>query len=140
MKNNHQVALSLVTGAIVGAVVLGIVGKIVMVFVAYRIGSEPNISLKGILEVLLFGGLVGTVGGILVLPLRKIVHGGTILRGFALGVILFGATLFTVIHADRFEFNNSGLQWFIFSIVVFMYTIFGAILETILTRFEKGRL
>ena len=140
MKNNHQVALSLVTGAIVGAVVLGIAGKIVMVFVAYRIGSEPNISLKGILEVLLFGGLVGTVGGILVLPLRKIVHGGTILRGFALGVILFGATLFTVIHADRFEFNNSGLQWFIFSIVVFMYTIFGAILETILTRFEKGRL
>ena len=44
MKNNHQVALSLVTGAIVGAVVLGIVGKIVMVFVAYRIGSEPNVK------------------------------------------------------------------------------------------------
>jgi hypothetical protein len=55
MRSYYKIVWALFIGATSGAVILGIAGRAAMACVALVIGNSLNLSLKGVIEVLLLG-------------------------------------------------------------------------------------
>ena len=88
MKNNHMILLSMLSGAIAGVIILGLVGKFAMAIVSSLLGSNMNLSLPGILEALMIGTVFGVIGGLLHPRIAKIEHFNRVVQGIVLGTIL----------------------------------------------------
>ena len=53
MSFYREITIALISGAAAGAVVLGIVGRMATAGVAYITGNTTNLSLSGVLEILI---------------------------------------------------------------------------------------
>lgn len=82
-------------GALAGALVLGLGGRLLMAIVVLLAGGQPGFSLGGSFEVLVVGTGYGAGGGLLLLLLLR--TGGTRRRSAAalLGVLLFAVAWLT---------------------------------------------
>jgi len=135
---NHRTSVSAVlAGAIAGVVVLGVIGRVVMAGVALVTGSPLNISMRGLLEVLFVGVLVGAIGGFLLLPVRSVVRGGQMARGAVLGALLFlGSFLFSLLWRMCLSSSQTVLPLTLVVVGV-LFVIYGIAVEVLMTRLER---
>jgi hypothetical protein len=87
--------LALAAGALAGALVLGVGGRLLMAIVALLAGGQPSFSLGGSLEVLVVGTGYGVVGGLLLPLLPRTAGAGRWPAPALLGVLLFAVAWLT---------------------------------------------
>ena len=85
-----KIMLGLLFGLIVGAVVLGVGGRIVMSAIALLGRITPTWSLGGSIDVIVFGGSVGAVSGLVYVLVRPYLPGPQLGKGLLTGLLLFG--------------------------------------------------
>ena len=137
MKYYREILLALLAGAVSGALVLGIVGRAATAGVALVIGDSLNLSLKGVLEVVIIGMFVGAVGGILLLMLKNVFRGDGLTLGVIVGLIMFVCSTIFVIISGRVTFDMSFIQFFVFGVSIFIFVIYGILSSALLTRFNR---
>ena len=137
MKYYREILLALLAGAVSGALVLGIVGRAATAGVAFVIGDSLNLSLKGVLEVVIIGMFVGAVGGILLLMLKNVFRGDGLTLGVIVGLIMFVCSTIFVIISGRVTFDMSFIQFFVFGVSIFIFVIYGILSSALLTRFNR---
>jgi hypothetical protein len=81
---------AVIAGATVGALILGLAGRAAMAGIALLEGVATNLTLRGVLETLILGALMGAVGGASLLEAGRRLG----LTGIGAG-LLVGAALFT---------------------------------------------
>ena len=138
MKYYREILLALLAGAVSGALVLGIVGRAATAGVALVIGNSLNLSLKGILEVVIVGMFVGAVGGVLLLMLKNVFRGNGLALGIIVGLIMFVCSTIFVIISGRVTFDMSFIQFFVFGVLTFIFVIYGILLSALFTRFNRN--
>jgi hypothetical protein len=89
MHERNPVLVALATGAISGAVILGLAGRAAMAVVAAAVGLPANLSAPGVPEVVAVGAILGAAGGLAVLLARKLLP-----KSRAGRIVLVAATLF----------------------------------------------
>jgi hypothetical protein len=129
--------LALLAGGVTGVLVLGIAGGAAMAAVAFITGNPLNLSLMGLLEVAVVGMLVGAVGGILLVVVRRIRRAAGLTRGALVGATLFVCTLLVSWVSGRIDFGvpTSLLTFFVGAIV---FVVYGVGADALLTRFNSG--
>jgi len=129
--------LALIAGGITGALVLGIAGRAVTAATALITGNSSNLSLMGLLEASVVGTLVGAVGGILLLVVRRMRRAAGFTRGALVGATLFLCTLLVSWVSGRIDFGipTSLLTLFVVAIV---FVVYGVGADALLTRFNGG--
>jgi len=137
MKYYREILLALLAGAVSGALVLGIVGRAATAGVAFVIGDSLNLSLKGVLEVVIIGMFVGAVGGVLLLMLKNVFRGDGLTLGVIVGLIMFVCSTIFVIISGRVTFDMSFIQFFVFGVSIFIFVIYGILSSALLTRFNR---
>ena len=100
MAMARKIPLFLIVGAALGALILGVVGRTAMAGVALVTGSELNLSLKGLLEVVIVGTILGAVGGLLFVPVRRLARTSHLARSVILGSVLFACSLAVALSTD----------------------------------------
>jgi len=75
-------------GGIVGALVLGAGGRLSMAGLMLMRAQQPAFTLGGTMDVVAVGALYGLVGGVLLIPLRRLVESRKLRRGVTLGLLL----------------------------------------------------
>ena len=139
MKYYREALLPLLAGAISGALVLGIAGRAAMAGVALINGNSLNLSLRGVLEVVIVGTLVGAVGGGLLLTLRGVCRSYGLASGVIVGIILFvGSTFLVVVVSGRITFDMSFIQFLTLSVVFTIFMIYGVCASALLRRFRRN--
>ncbi len=138
MRYYREVLLALLAGAISGALVLGIAGRVTMAGVALINGNSLNLSLKGVLEVVIVGTLVGTVGGGILFAFRSVYRSYGFASGIIVGVILFVSSTFLVVVSGSINFDMSFIQFLTLSFVFTMFMIYGVCASALLQRFKRN--
>ena len=138
MKYYREILLALLAGAVSGALVLGIVGRAATAGVALVIGNSLNLSLKGILEVVIVGMFVGAVGGVLLLMLKNVFRGNGLALGIIVGLIMFVCSTIFVIISGRVTFDMSFIQFFVFGVLTFIFVIYGILSSALFTWFNRN--
>ncbi|MCJ7422371.1 hypothetical protein [Sphingomicrobium astaxanthinifaciens] len=90
-----RAARTLLSGAALGALVLGVGGRVVMRLLALSDAAPPGFSWGGTGEVIAYGALVGVGGGLLLL-LLGLLWGQSPRRGVLLGLLTYGAAALTL--------------------------------------------
>ncbi len=85
-----KIVLGLLCGLIVGAVILGLGGRVVMSGIALMGHLTPTWSLGGAFDVFAFGAIVGAVSGPVYVAVRKYLPGSRLVKGLLAGLLLFG--------------------------------------------------
>jgi len=122
-------------GAITGALVLGLVGRAATAALALVTGNPMNLSLTGLLEVVLAGALLGLLGGLLLLAFRRGRQTGLV-RGVLVGLTLFLASVLASWLAGRVDLGVT-TSLLTVSVVAVVYVGWGLSADTLLTRFER---
>jgi hypothetical protein len=86
----REAFLTLAAGTIAGLLVLGIGGRLLMAALVLLMGGRPDFTAGGSLKVVLVGTGYGALGGLLLLPLRRVVGERRLLSGPLLGLVLLG--------------------------------------------------
>jgi len=140
MRYYREVPLALFIGAVTGALVLGIIGRAATAGVGLITGNALNLSLKGGLEAVIVGTLVGAVGGFLLLLLRSVQGGSELARGITVGAILFVCSYLVAWISGKITFSLSSIKLFTIGVVAIMFIVYGVFADALLTRFEsRGR-
>jgi hypothetical protein len=84
----REAPLPLAAGTVAGLLVLGIGGRLLMAALVLLMGGRPGFTAGGSLRVMLVGTAYGALGGLLLLPLRRIVGERRLLSGPLLGLVL----------------------------------------------------
>lgn len=85
-----KTVLGLLCGLVVGAVVLGVGGRIVMSGIALMGHVTPQWSLGGTVDVIAFGAIVGVVSGLVYVAAGAYLPGPHLAKGLFAGLLLFG--------------------------------------------------
>jgi hypothetical protein len=138
MRYYRQVPLALLTGAVMGALVLGITGRMATAVITLITGHEPNLSLSGGLEAVIVGTLIGAVGGILMLAVSRFHGGSKLARGATVGGMLaicsrLGASIF-----GKITLGVSSIRPVMLGIVAVMYAVYGIGADALLTWLEAA--
>ena len=139
MKCYHEVLLVLLIGAASGILILGVVGRAATAGIALATGNSINLSLRGVLEVVIIGAFVGTIGSILLLVFRSVCRCDGLAWGILVGLTLFVfSTLFAIV-SGKFAFNMSVMQVFILGVVATVFMLYGVVASKLIMRFNANR-
>ena len=86
----------LVAGAVLGALALGLGGRMVMRLLALAIGRGPAFSIGGTAEVVAYGAIVGVMSAALFAMARPILPRRWPVQGLILAAFSFGGTVATL--------------------------------------------
>lgn len=84
-----EIVNAVAVGALVGALILGIAGRLATALVAVATGYPANLSLAGIFQVAISGAIFGAVGGLFLLLSGRILPDRPALAGLSVGIVLF---------------------------------------------------
>jgi len=132
----HVIFISISLGAIVGALILGLIGKFVLAFISLFVGSVMNLSLSGILEAIVLGTIMGAVGGLLAIGIRKIKILKTTGQGLVIGTTLYMLSLLFTILLTKMEVNFTGLQFLTLVVVLGLYILYGVSFSVLISRIK----
>jgi len=138
MQTRKLLPAALLAGALAGALVLGLVGRAATAGLAYAIGQDTNLSLRGLIEVLMVGLLVGGVGGLLLLPVRRLFPASRTTRNLALGILLFAGSSLAVFLRGRPGFAVGGLTLVTAAVVAAVYVLYAFTADALLGRLQPG--
>lgn len=132
MRPASETLTALWAGALLGGLVLGLVGRLATASIALLASREPNLSTMGVAESVGLGLLVGLLGGILLLPVRGLLPDRPVVRGVAVGAALF---LGSLLFLDRQAVvEHVWLRAITLSTVFAIYAAFGVTLDRIVSR------
>lgn len=137
MKHYHEVLLALLAGAVSGTLILGIVGRAATAGVSLVTGNSLNLSLRGVLEVMIVGAVVGAIGGLLLLTLRSVCRGNKLALGIIVGLLLFVCSTLLVLVSGMLAFDKSFVQFFTLGVVAAVFVIYGVWAAALLTQFNR---
>lgn len=136
MKNNRVVIISMLSGAITGVVILGLVGRFAMVTVSLLVGSNTNLSLSGIYEAVMIGSVIGVLGGLLYIPIGKIKSFSKFVQGITIGLILFTLSLTLSTLFSRIKIDISAAQLLTLITILGVYIVYGVGVITLMNWFR----
>jgi hypothetical protein len=123
-----MILLSMLSGAIAGVIILGLVGRFAIAIVSSLIGSNMNLSLSGIFEAL----MIGTVtGGLLHLLIGRIEYFSRNVQGIVIGSILFALSLVISILFTKMNIDFTGPQFFSLITIFGVYVAYGVSVVTL---------
>jgi len=96
MESARRIVLGALTGAALGALFLGLGGRIVMRLLALLIARDGDFSVGGSLEVIAYGAIVGSVSGATYAVLRPHIRVFWWVQGIVLGALTFAGTIATL--------------------------------------------
>jgi len=131
---NKSLFLALVSGAISGALILGIAGRTVIALLSLYTGSSINLSLGGILQNIFLGIIIGSIGGILLFIVKNLFQINRFNSAILTGLILFVGSLIFAVVSDKFVFDGSIIQLFALIVVVMMFLLYGVFAAALLKR------
>ena len=137
MTHFRKGRVAILLGAAVGALVLGLGGRAATAGLALITSREVNLSLHGLLEVLLLGAVIGGVGGLLLLLVRRLPRLGRAGRGMLLGAGLFLASGLVSWFSCGMKLGM-GVQPYTLAAVALVFLIYGFALDGLFTRFDGG--
>jgi|TARA_R100001244_G_scaffold47550_3_gene42262 hypothetical protein len=129
----RRIAICCSSGALLGALVLGTGSRIVMRILANIDGREAGFSLEGSLEIMLYGAIVGLVGGALLLPLMSIWRLGRWGGGTIFGLLAYAGTILTLpphIATTAAPFSN--MMPFVLMLFAVPFILYGIALQMII--------
>ncbi len=126
--------IGLFAGGVIGAVVLGVGGRLVMRVVVIMAGGSAGFSVGGTLEVVTFGVLVGAVAGVGYLALRHVIPGHPALKGLIFGVLVYGALLLIPFESKNAAAGFPDLLGAIVLMFGVLMVVFGTLLSLTIER------
>jgi len=138
MKNN-ELWFTLLSGAVSGALILGITGRMVIAIFSLITGNALNLSLRGILQSIFLGSIIGSIGGILLFIVINLFRINGFNSAILTGFILFIVSLFLAVVNGKFVLDISYTQFFTLIIVVMMFLLYGVFAVVLLHRFTGNR-
>jgi len=109
-----------------------------MAGIALSSGNDLNLSLYGVLEVLLLGTLVGAVGGLMLLALRRALKAVSLVRGLLLGIIVFACSWIATLLSSTEGSASHILQWSTLATSAAVCALYGVSLDVTLDRLAGG--
>lgn len=114
-------------GAALGALFLGLGGRIVMRILAIIIAREPTFSIGGSLEIIAYGALVGMVSGAVFALARPILPEQWPLGGLLLAAIAYPVTILTLpAHIADTARPFAAMMPTVLALFGFCFLLFGA--------------
>jgi len=138
MKNNG-LFLALVSGAISGALILGIAGRTAIALLSFITGNSLNLSLSGILQTIFLGIIIGSIGGMLLFIIKNLFRINRLNAAILSGLILFIGSIIFAMVIGTFVFEISFIQLGTLIIVVMMFLLYGVFAAGLLNRFTGNR-
>jgi hypothetical protein len=139
MLSRESIVTSLIAGAAVGTVVLGLFGRLAMAGVALADGSPLNLSFSGLAQVVVYGAVLGGVGGLVALPTRSHFPANRHLRSVIVAAVLFvGSFLFPLVRG-RISLGPRETQLFVLVVAAAVFLIYASTLDSLMNRIERGR-
>jgi len=139
MSYYREMPSALIAGAVAGALVLGIAGRGATAGVALVTGNALNLSLRGVLEVVIAGALVGAIGGVLLLVLKSVCSGARLARGAIVGVVLFACSVLVSWVSGKIALSVDSTQLLTLIVVAIMFIVYGVCADALLARFQRRR-
>jgi peptidoglycan/LPS O-acetylase OafA/YrhL len=136
MNESHPATPALLAGAVAGALILGLAGRLAMAAVALATGHPTNLSLRGLVMVTLVGAVVGALGGVLVLVLRRTYRGSGPARGLAAGAVMFLGSMLVAVVTGKLP-GVSPIQILTLAVVAATFLVYGVSADALLSRFEQ---
>lgn len=136
MSNWKVLPAALAAGALAGALVLGLLGRVATAGIAVAVGRDLNLSLRGILEVFALGLVVGGVGGLFLVPVRRLFPASRAARDLLLGVALFAASFLVFLLQGGAVLG--GLTLLTTVVVAGVYVLYAYLTDALLARFQPG--
>ncbi len=138
MKMNRSL-LFFTAGALSGALILGIAGRAATASLAHLYSFPLNLSLKGVLEAIILGAVVGGLGGLLLNVLQRGWNRHPIFAGMTVGVILFGVTTLLFLIRGRFTIDLSLLQSLTLAVAFILFLVYGITVAALSARMNIPR-
>lgn len=134
----ERVVAAFIAGATVGTVVLGVLGRIAMAGLALAQGSPLNLSLAGFGQVVIYGAVLGAVGGFVALPTRMHLPANHYLRSVVVAAVLFVGSFLFPLMRGRISLGSGGEQAFTLVVAAAVFVIYASILDSIMNRLDRG--
>jgi len=138
MARNRRLWIELLSaplaGAAVGTLILGVGGRLAMAGIMLLRAEQPRFSLGGSLDVVLMGALYGLLGGVLLLPLRRVVPSRKLRRGVTLGLILLLVGWLTSSVGRDMSLALGPMIPSAIGIASVMFVVYGVVLDRLVAR------
>ncbi len=135
MRRLRNVIGGAVVGATLGALILGLGGRIMMRLLAVMIERDPAFSLGGSLEVVAYGAIVGAVSGAVFALLRPIMSWGWLTQGILLATLTYFGTIATLpAHIAETARPFAGQMPFVLLLFGLCFTAFGLTMARVSSR------
>lgn len=128
---------ALLAGAVSGVIVLGVVGRAVMAVLALVKGSPTNLSLRGALEVVAIGGLVGAVGGFLLLLAKRILPASRLVQTTLVALALLVGSLTVALAGGRISPDAHTALPITLLLAAVVFGVYGYVADALLGRQER---
>ena len=135
MSYYRETRFVLLAGA-TGALILGIVGRMSMAGVALFTGNTLHISMRGVLEVVIVGALVGAAGGILLLVLRRVYGVAGLVRGIIVGIVMFACSVLVYLLNGKSDYGLSHTQLLTVIVAAIIFMVYGICVDALLKPLE----
>ncbi len=122
----------MLSGAIAGVFILGLVGKFAMALISILIDSSMNLSFLGISEALMIGTGLGVIGGLLHLCISRVEYFSKGVQGVVLGAILFALSIIISILFTKMKTNFTGTQFLTLTTIFGVYIMYGITVVTLM--------
>lgn len=124
--------------ALSGAIVLGIFSRMIMAAIALLANKSTNLSLWSFTEVTIVGSVLGVVGGLFLLGIRKQMQPG-IYRGVTLGIILCAVSILFGMIGGRLTLSENTDVLKTLVLAGGVYVLYGIITEWLLSTVHHDR-
>lgn len=128
---------SILSGAIAGAVVLGLIGRVAAEIISSLMGKSSNLSSPGIIEALFVGTALGIAGGLLHIQTRKIKLFNRLIQSIILGIILFSLSILVSVLFMNLKINFSPPQILTLVTVFCVFIIYGIGLDLLFNQLKQ---
>lgn len=123
MKPYRELIFALLAGAVSGTLLVT--------------GYSLNLSVRGVLEVMIAGAFVGTIGGFLLLTFRTVWPGNKLALGTIVGLLLYVCSTLLMLVGGMFAFDRSSIQLVTLGVVAAVFVVYGVWAAALLIRFNR---
>lgn len=136
MSNDFKkrISIGLVTGAVVGALIIGIGGRLAMRVIALMAGRQGGFSWGGTFDVITLGLLIGLFSGVVYGFVEKKGFSNYVLNGCLYGTLLFVVLLILPIDGKGAAKGFPEMQTEIYLIFALLLIIYGIGLASLFRR------
>ena len=136
MARLRAVLLAFAAGALAGALVLGMGGRLLMAALVLQAGGQPSFTAGGSLAVVAVGTGYGAVGGLLLLLFLRRRPGAGLRAEALLGLLLLGVAWVTSPVGRRAAAGRLAL---VLGLAVPAFVIWGLLATVLLARWHPGQ-